>query len=582
MSAGRKLGKYEIQGAIGKGEQAMVYRGLDTGTQAPVAIKVLRAASVPPGAAQAFGRRVPELARLRHPGIAGLVDLMDLDDKLVLVWQLAQGKTLAALLASGATPHPKVAWNIARQMLEALAHAHSGGFVHGDLRPGNVTVDAAGRVVLTDFGIASLLTSRGEAVEYSSPEHLAGGPLTARSDIYQAAAIAYRMVAGKLPFNGSAEEIRRAVAQERPIDPSAHDNHLAWQLDFVLQKALAKAPEDRYAVAADFAEGLRLGLQDTIGRGLVPAHAQPPPAASPVKSALLHNAGLLAPKPAARAPAPAAPTAAAAAAAPAKPGVLLVDDDERILNALRTLLRRDYAVQTAPGGEEALAILQRGGIDVIVSDQRMPGMSGVELLRKARALAPGAARILLTGYTDLASLVGSINQGEIFRFVMKPWDNDDLRKALAEAASAAAARAAAPASTAPAAPRSAGSLLVVDRGEGVARGLERLLAGAAKVIRVDSAADAARVLAREEVAAVVADGDTGMPALVALFRELHAKRPGVRSILLTQEPDAEVAIELINNAHIFRLLPKPVSARELRTQVAEALRRYASSKQARA
>ena len=161
---------------------------------------------------------------------------------------------------------------------------------------------------------------------------------------------------------------------------------------------------------------------------------------------------------------------------------------------------------------------------------------------------------------------------------MKPWDNTELRKALAEGMRLAADQAvAAPAAVS--APRSAGSLLVIDPHEGVGRGLERLLAGAARVIQVATVAESAKVLKKEEIAAVVADIGTGMDGLVALFRELKLRRPGVLSILLTDEPDAELAIELVNRAQVFRLLPKPVSARDLRTQVAEALRRYSVYKQ---
>lgn len=688
----RLLGKYEVQAAIGKGPRAKVYRATDLDSQHARAIKVFRADAILPHAVEAFRAQAPALASLRHPGIARFVEMLERDGKLMLAWELAEGKSLASLLLEGGRPEPKASWHIARQVLEALAFAHTQGLVHRDLKPENVMLGPGGHVKLTDFGLSSLYASPGERVQYFSPEHFAFGKLTARSDIYQAATLIYQLVTGKLPFSSTAAEIEKRVAQEKPADPSSLNHHLAWQLDFVLQKALAKRPEERYASALDFAEGLRLGLQDTIGRPLEPAHtdltftesvttaaaasgdtpaptgapaaapipapavapavvpaapaaapaaktptppaaepAKPAPAAPPKpaapapapaqaapakppapapakpaapeakpaapepkpaalaptpapaapKSPLLQNAGLLTPKPAAAAAAaPAAAPPPPPAAISEKPGVLFVDDDERILNALRMVFRHDYHVETATGGEAALGILERGGIQVIVSDQRMPGMTGVELLRKARAVAPHATRVLLTGYTDLASLVGSINQGEITRFVMKPWDNDDLRKAIAEAVQASAQLAASPPPAKAAAPRSAGSLLVIDRGEGMARGLERLLAGSAQVLHTTSAAEAIKVMATEEIAVVVADAETGIAALVVLFRDLKAKRPAVRSILVTEEPDSDVAIELINNAHIFRLLPKPVSARDLRTQVAEALRRYASYKQA--
>lgn len=114
--------------------------------------------------------------------------------------------------------------------------------------------------------------------------------------------------------------------------------------------------------------------------------------------------------------------------------VLLVDDEENILNALRRLLRRDgYRILTAPGGEAGLALLAREKVDVIVSDQRMPGMSGTEFLAKAKEVCPHSVRIVLSGYTDLKSVTDSINEGAAYKFLTKPWDDDILRLAIREA-----------------------------------------------------------------------------------------------------------------------------------------------------
>jgi serine/threonine-protein kinase len=119
---------------------------------------------------------------------------------------------------------------------------------------------------------------------------------------------------------------------------------------------------------------------------------------------------------------------------------------------------------------------------------------------------------------------------------------------------------------------------VIDPKEGLAKGLERLLAGSATVIQVTNPADAAKALASTEVAAIVADLGAGMDGLVALFKQVKAKRPNIHTILLADEPDSDLGIELINKAQIFRFLPKPVSAKDLRHQVAEALRRYATAR----
>src|SRR6185436_12484517 len=116
-----------------------------------------------------------------------------------------------------------------------------------------------------------------------------------------------------------------------------------------------------------------------------------------------------------------------------RPAVLFVDDEERVLNALGYLFRDSYEIETATSGAAALERLKARRFHVLVSDQRMPEMPGVELLRQAKGAAPGAVRLLLTGYSDLAAIVGSVNDGEVFRFVSKPWQEEDLRATLGEA-----------------------------------------------------------------------------------------------------------------------------------------------------
>lgn len=107
--------------------------------------------------------------------------------------------------------------------------------------------------------------------------------------------------------------------------------------------------------------------------------------------------------------------------------VLVVDDEPNILSALRRMLRaHGYRVQTAPGGSEALALLEQAPVDLIISDMRMPEMNGAEFLRRSRERVPEAVRILLTGYADIGSTIDAVNNGEIFRYVSKPWNDESL------------------------------------------------------------------------------------------------------------------------------------------------------------
>ena len=111
--------------------------------------------------------------------------------------------------------------------------------------------------------------------------------------------------------------------------------------------------------------------------------------------------------------------------------VLCVDDELHVLKSLQRLLRReDYKLITAKGGENGLKVLESEPVHLVMSDQRMPGMSGVEFLKKVKESYPGTVRVVLSGYADVAVMVESINDGEIYRFLPKPWNDEELKTAI--------------------------------------------------------------------------------------------------------------------------------------------------------
>jgi len=114
--------------------------------------------------------------------------------------------------------------------------------------------------------------------------------------------------------------------------------------------------------------------------------------------------------------------------------VLFVDDEPRVTSALKAIFRREYEVFVANSGADALTLLKKNQVDVLVSDQRMPHMLGNELLAKVSKLYPQTMRILLTGFMDKKAIVDSINEGEVYRFINKPWRNEEMREIVAEAA----------------------------------------------------------------------------------------------------------------------------------------------------
>jgi YesN/AraC family two-component response regulator len=107
--------------------------------------------------------------------------------------------------------------------------------------------------------------------------------------------------------------------------------------------------------------------------------------------------------------------------------IMIVDDEPANLRALERLFRQQYEVLTANSGLEALELLGHHDVALLITDQRMPGMNGIELLKKTVLLRPRMVRIILTGYTDVEALVEAINCGEVYRYVTKPWSNSDLR-----------------------------------------------------------------------------------------------------------------------------------------------------------
>src|SRR5947207_5136549 len=106
--------------------------------------------------------------------------------------------------------------------------------------------------------------------------------------------------------------------------------------------------------------------------------------------------------------------------------ILVVDDEPEMLFSVRNLLRREFDVHTAASGAEGIKILQEHVIHLVMTDQRMPEMTGVELLQRVKNELPGAMRLIFTGYADVKAVIDAINQGNVFRFVTTPWEPEDL------------------------------------------------------------------------------------------------------------------------------------------------------------
>jgi len=255
--------------------------------------------------------------------------------------------------------------------------------------------------------------------------------------------------------------------------------------------------------------------------------------------------------------------------------VLCVDDEPNILRALSWLLKKEFQVVTAQSARDGLELIRTGDFDVVISDQRMPEMSGVDFLNQVRMLAPRAMRILLTGYSDMQAVLRSVNESEIFRYVSKPWDVTELPGIVAQAAEIArrqetcVAPSSAPAVEFPAVRQT--KLLVLDDDESIHSAVEMSAGDLAEVIHVTNPVDALRILAQEEIGVILADRTLGTMDLTHLLCLLKRQHPQIVSIVLTESMDSNLISKMINQGQIYRFIPKPVKAGFLRMTLKSAL-----------
>lgn len=247
-----------------------------------------------------------------------------------------------------------------------------------------------------------------------------------------------------------------------------------------------------------------------------------------------------------------------------KSTLLFVDDEVRVVNLLRVIFREDYEVLTATSGDDALVLLKNHTVDVIISDQRMPGMVGVEFLKLSREISPNSIRILLTGYSDLAAIVGSINDGEVFRFINKPWDHEEIKVIIADAVAAGqAARGVATAATSvPAyeiARDDAPEVLLIDDNPRDLQAMQQVLVGASQTAQLaTSIPEALAVLERHNIGVIVTEARVGNANMTGFLRALKLNYPLITTVMLTSASDAGLVVELINKAQIYRFATKPL------------------------
>jgi eukaryotic-like serine/threonine-protein kinase len=277
LTAGSKLGPYEIVAPLGAGGMGEVYRARDTRLGRDVAVKILPAEfSADPLRKQRFEREAKTISSLNHPHICVLHDVGSQDGISYLVMECVEGETLAKRLEKGPLPLEQVL-KYGMQIADALNKAHRSGVVHRDLKPGNIMLTSSGAKLL-DFGLAkpaaplatattltaatqnSPVTEQGTIVgtfHYMSPEQVEGKELDGRSDIFSLGALLYEMLTGKRAFEGRSQfSVASAILEKEPAPITVTKPMAPPALDHVIRHCLVKDPEERWQSANDIKSDL--------------------------------------------------------------------------------------------------------------------------------------------------------------------------------------------------------------------------------------------------------------------------------------------------------------------------------------
>jgi len=248
---------------------------------------------------------------------------------------------------------------------------------------------------------------------------------------------------------------------------------------------------------------------------------------------------------------------------------------------LKALFKREYNVFTAISGPAALDIIKKHPIQVVVSDQRMPEMRGIDLLREVKKISPNTVRILLTGYADLGAVMDAVNSGEVFRFIEKPWSNTRLKTTVESAADISLAKANAnqqSKKTISEIEAERTGILIVDEDRELWEKVHHLFGHRHNIYCTDSISQAMLLLEQKDVAVLLTETMVRGEEVSHLIHVLKQAYPLIVAMVITTQADASLIVRLINQGQIFRYLTKPIESHLLEFNIKAALKQYAEFK----
>lgn len=278
------IGRYRVEGIVGRGAVGIVYRGHDQKIDRPVAMKTIRAdvlAEVDDRESllKRFASEARSAGRCQHPNIVTVYDYVEHEGSPFIIMEFVAAGTLENVTRTRTLLPVRQVGEIMAQLLSALDHAHGKGVVHRDVKPANILCPAATSIKVTDFGVARLedlgLTRQGGGgamgtPNYMSPEQFLGRPADARSDLFSAGVVLFQLLTGTKPFVANdIPELMRRLLNDPPPSLSSLRPALWPHMDGVIQRAMARSPTDRFQNAQEFMDALDAAIEKVAGEPAV-------------------------------------------------------------------------------------------------------------------------------------------------------------------------------------------------------------------------------------------------------------------------------------------------------------------------
>ena len=251
-----------------------------------------------------------------------------------------------------------------------------------------------------------------------------------------------------------------------------------------------------------------------------------------------------------------------------KPKIAFIDDEPRILRSLKMHFRQSHDVFITTDASELMKYVSEHDVQVVISDQRMPDKQGTEVLRDIKAASPNTLRILLTGYADLNAVIDSVNEGEIYRYITKPWQNDELKQIVNKATEIAQQTQEITQNTMQGndtqkvSGGSTGSnrnILVLDDDESVYQQIKSHFKSAYTVSWASNLEQAAKLLQKKRFGVTITDSTRNKENITPIVYALKNIQPDLMVLMLTEFKDAHMVIDLINKGQVYRCLPRPTN-----------------------